>query len=288
LPATAFYRIVLPMLLRFLALALALVWLSGCASLHEDPTKNWGPDRLYAAAHEKLVDGDWEEAIKLYEKLESRYPYGRYAEQAQLETAYAQYKYDEPALALANIERFIRQHPTHPSVDYAYYLKGIVNFSGERGFFNWLFGAKDDPTERDPRAMRDAHEAFRELVTRFPKSRYAHDAAQRAAYLFDAMARYEVGVARFYFDRGAYIAALNRSKYTLQNFPRTPATEDALGIQAKAYKMLNMPLLLKDTLRVLRLNFPKSAYFREIDKLKVPHRIKPRNVSASPAAGNPT
>ena len=276
------------MFFRLFTVLLALLWLAGCASLHEDPHKDWGPDRLYAEAREKLNDSDWEGAIKIYEKLESRFPYGRYAEQAQLETAYAYYKYDEPAQALAAIERFIRQHPTHPNADYAYYLKGLVNFSGERSIINWLFGSKDDLTERDPRAMRDAYEAFSELTVRFPKSRYAQDAAQRAAFLFDAMARYETQVARFYFDRGAYIASLNRGKYTMENFPRTPATEDALGIQAMAYKMLRLEKLQNDTVRVLRLNFPKSRYLAEIEKLKAPPLKKLSAVSASPAARNPT
>lgn len=276
------------MFFRLIAVALALLWLAGCASVNDDPTKDWGPDKLYTEARTRLSDSEWEEAIKLYEKLEARFPYGRYAEQAQLEIAFAYYKYDEPAQALAAIERFIRQHPTHPNVDYAYYLKGVVNFSGERSFINWLFGSKDDPMERDPRAMRDAHEAFRELVTRFPKSRYAHDGAQRAAYLFDAMARYEVHVAEFYYNRGAYIATLNRCKYTLENFPRTPATEDALGIQAMAYKKLRLTKLQDDTLRVLRLNFPNSRYFAKVEAVKPPPPKKPAALSASPAGHNPT
>lgn len=276
------------MFFRLFAVLLALLWLAGCASVNEDPHKDWGPDRLYNEARDKLNDSDWEAAIKIYEKLEARFPYGRFAEQAQLETAYAYFKYDEPAQALAAIERFIRQHPTHPNVDYAYYLKGVVNFSGERSIINWLFGSKDDPTERDPLALRDAYEAFRELTVRFPKSRYAHDAAQRAAFLFDAMARYETHVARFYFERGAYIASLNRCKYTLENFPRTPATEDALGIQAMAYKMLRLEKLQNDTLRVLRMNFPKSRYLAEIENLKAPPLKKADKVKTSPAAGNPT
>lgn len=247
---------------RYLLLTL-VVALAGCASV-TDPTKDWTPERFYTEAHGKMDDSDWAGAIKYFESLESRYPYGRYAEQAQLEIAYAYYKDEEPALALAAADRFIRQHPTHPNVDYAYYLKGLVNFRGEKNFVYWLFGVNDDLSDRDPTAARDAYNAFRELTERFPGSRYAKDAAQRMAYLFDAQARYEVRVARYYYDRGAYVAAANRCKYALENFPRAPAAEDALGIQAKSYKRMGMDELLADTLRVLKTNFPNSRYLTEI------------------------
>lgn len=250
----------LPLLLAFLALA-------GCASV-TDPTRDWTPERFYAEAKERMADGDWQAAIKHLETLEARYPYGRYAEQAQLEIAYAYYKDDEPALALAAADRFIRQHPTHPNVDYAYYLKGLVNFHGSKNFVYWLLGVEDDLSDRDPKGARDSYNAFRELIERFPNSRYAHDASQRMAYLFDAQARYEVKVARFYFDRGAYVAAVNRCKQALENYPRTPATEDALGIQAMAYKRMGMERLMADTLRVLERNFPQSRYLAEIETVK--------------------
>jgi outer membrane protein assembly factor BamD len=254
------------MTLRRLLLLLAFLALAGCASV-TDPTKDWTPERFYTEAKDRMGDGDWAAAIKHLETLEARYPYGRYAEQAQLEIAYAYYKDEEPALALAAADRFIRQHPTHPNVDYAYYLKGLVNFHGSRNFVYWLLGVEDDLSDRDPKGARDSYNAFRELVERFPNSRYAPDAAQRMAYLFDAQARYEVKVARFYFDRGAYIAAINRCKQALENYPRTPATEDALGIQAMAYKRMGMEGLLADTLRVLKRNFPESRYAAEVQAL---------------------
>jgi outer membrane protein assembly factor BamD len=253
---------------RFLVFLIAL-FVAGCGT-DLDPTKDWGPERFYQEAKEKMAGGEWEAAIKLFEQLEARYPYGRYAEQAQLEIAYAYYKYDEPALAIASAERFIRLHPTHPHVDYAYYLKGIVNFSGERTFLNWLFGTKEDPMEHDPGALRDAYDSFRELVERFPRSRYAEDSRARMAYLHDAQARYEVHVARFYFDRGAYVAAVNRCKSTIETYPRATAIEDALGLQAMSYRMLGLTKLMDDTLRVLRLNFPASRYLTEIEKLPAP------------------
>jgi len=247
----------------FGVLLLALLVMSGCASV-TDPTKDWTPERFYQEAKDKLNDGDYPAAIKYFEQLEARYPYGRYSEQAQLEIAYAYYKDEEPALALAAADRFIRQHPTHPHVDYAYYLKGLINFRGHVGLVNWLLGAKDDPSDHDPKAARESYEAFRELVERFPKSRYAEDSRQRMAYLFDAQARFETKVARFYYEHGAYVAAVNRCKYALETYPRTPATEDALGIQALAYQKLGMTKLYQDTVRVLKQNFPNSRYLGEL------------------------
>lgn len=247
----------------FGTLLLALLVVAGCASV-TDPTKDWTPERFYQEAKDKLNEGDYPAAIKYFEQLEARYPYGRYSEQAQLEIAYAYYKDEEPALALAAADRFIRQHPTHPHVDYAYYIKGLINFRGHVGLVNWLLGAKDDPSDHDPKAARDSYEAFRELVERFPKSRYAEDSRQRMAYLFDAQARFETKVARFYYEHGAYVAAVNRCKYALETYPRTPATEDALGIQALSYQKLGMTKLYQDTLRVLKTNFPSSRYLGEL------------------------
>lgn len=252
---------------RFLAVAAALL-LGGCAAV-TDPTRDWTAERFYQEAKTALDDGDYQTAIKQYEALEARYPYGRHAEQAQLEIAYAYYKYDEPALAIAAADRFVRLHPTHPNVDYAYYLKGLTNFRGERGLVEWLISDAVDDVDRDPRATREALAAFRELLERFPNSRYAPDATQRIAYLTDGQARYEIMVARYYFERTAYVATVNRCKYTLQNYPRTPSVEDALGLQAMAYKKMGMNDLMIDTLRVLRANFPDSAYFGEVETLEV-------------------
>jgi outer membrane protein assembly factor BamD len=243
--------------------------LSACASL-EDPTRDWGPERLYEEAKTKLKDGQHEEAIKLFETLQARYPYGQHAVQSQLEVAYAYYKNQEPALAVAAADRFVRQHPTHPNVDYAYYLKGLTNFRTDPGLIEWLIAGADEPIDRDPRAVREAYAAFKELVDRFPDSRYAPDAKDRMAYLVDAQARYEILVARYYFDRGAYVATINRCKQAILNHPRAPSVEDALGLQALSYRLMGMNELMEDTLRVLRQNFPESRYLTEIDTLGTP------------------
>jgi outer membrane protein assembly factor BamD len=254
---------------RIAALLLATTLLSACASL-QDPTRDWSAEQLYNEGKARLTDGDYQTAIQHFEKIQARYPYGRYAEQAQLEIAFAYYKNNEPALAVAAADRFIRQYPTHPNVDYAYYLKGLTNFKGERGILEWIIGGPDDHIDRDPRATREAYGAFQELVTRFPNSRYAADAAQRMAYLVASQARYEIMVARYYFDRGAYVATVNRCQQALQHYPRTPSVEDALGLQAMAYKMMGLHDLMGDTLRILRMNFPDSHYFTEIETLEAP------------------
>lgn len=253
-----------------LLVCFAAIALAGCASVL-DPTKDWTPERFYQEAHEQMASGNWAEAIKNFEKLEARYPYGPYTEQAQLETAYVHYKDGEPALALAAADRFIRLHPTHPNVDYAYYLKGIINFHGEKSLMHALLGFDDEAWDRDPKSAHESYEAFRELVERFPKSRYAKDSIDRMRYLLDAQARYEVHVAKFYLDRGAYVAAVNRCKYAIENYPRTPAVEDALGVQAKAYKLMGLPKLSHDTVRVLRMNFPESRYLKEVEETKAPN-----------------
>ena len=251
---------------RLFVLALA-VMAAACAAVI-DPKRDWGPERYYQEARQKMTDGAWAETISLFEQLEARYPYGPYTEQAQLELAYVHYKDDEPALAIAAADRFIRLHPTHPHVDYAYYLKGIINFRGEKSLMHALLGFNEEMWDRDPKSARESYNAFRELVERFPNSRYAKDAIDRMRYLLDAQARYEVSVAKFYLERGAYVATVNRTKYALENYPRTPAVEDALGIQAKAYKLMGLTKLAEDTVRVLRTNFPNSPYLKEIEELE--------------------
>jgi outer membrane protein assembly factor BamD len=245
---------------RGIAAAALLALLSGCGLLpaEGDPTEGWSASRLYSEAKEELNSGNYQNAVKLYEKLEARYPYGRYALQAQLEIAYAYYKDGETASAINAADRFIKLHPNHPNVDYAYYLKGLVNFQSDLGIFSALGG--DDFSDRDPKAAREAFEAFRELVTRFPESRYAADARARMNYLVNALASHEMHVARYYLRRGAYVAAANRAKYVLENYPQAPALEEALAIMVRAYDALGMPKLRDDARRVLEQNFPGSVY----------------------------
>ena len=234
--------------------------LAGCVLLPEpvDETANWSPNKLYTEAKDALTEGSYERAIKMFEKLEARYPYGRYAQQAQIEVAYAYYKQGESASAVAACDRFIRLHPNHPNVDYAYYLKGLANFNEDLGFLGYL-GSRD-LAERDPKAARDAFDAFKELVARYPESRYANDAVQRMNYLVNSMAMHETRVADYYLRRGAHVAAVNRAQAALATYPGAPASEEALLILVKAYDAMGMNDLRGDTERILKKNFPDNTY----------------------------
>jgi outer membrane protein assembly factor BamD len=222
-----------------------------------DETKTWGPDKLYYAARSELESKNYQKAIGYYQKLESRYPYGRFAQQAQLDTAYAYWKDSEPALALAACDRFIREHPNHPNVDYAYYLKGRVNFNEDLGILGFI--SRKDLTERDPMAARDAFEAFKVLVERYPDSKYAPDARARMLYLVNALGAHEANVAEYYFRRGAYIAAVNRAQGVLTTYPQTPAIERALVVMVKSYEAMGIEQLRDDSYRTLKANFPDNT-----------------------------
>lgn len=249
---------------RSLALLFITLMLGGCAFFGDrsapDETVGWSAQRLYSEAKDNLNSGNYETAIRLYEKLESRYPFGRYAQQAQLETAYAHYKNVEPEQAIAACDRFIKLHPNHPNIDYAYYLKGIVSFNEDQGLLAGL--ADQDPTERDPKAVRDSFMAFKQLVTRYPDSKYSPDALARMKWLINALASHEVHVARYYVKRGAFLAAANRAQYAVKTYPEAPATEEALFIMTLAYDRMEMVALRDDARRVLEKNFPTSPYLK--------------------------
>jgi outer membrane protein assembly factor BamD len=248
--------------LASLLAVLALTFVAGCGLLPEqtDETTGWSANKLYAEAKTAMSDGAFDKAIKYFEKLEARYPYGRYAQQSQLEVAYAYYKQQEKASAIAACDRFIRLHPNHPNVDYAYYLKGLVNFNEDLGLLGYI--SMQDLTERDSKAAQEAFEAFKTLTAKFPDSKYAKDSALRMAYLVNALASYEVHVARFYMQRGAYVAAANRAQTAVKTYPDAPANEEALFIMIKAYDALDMGDLRDDTERVMKKNFPQSEYFK--------------------------
>lgn len=248
---------------------LALWSLGGCSLLPDqiDETEGWSAQRLYSEGKSALEEGDYEGAIKFFERLETRYPFGRLAQQSQLEIAYAYYKFDEPESAIAAADRFIRLYPRHPHVDYAYYLKGLVNFNRGKGLVERFLPT--DASERDPGAALSSFNDFSELVKRFPDSRYAQDAAQRMLYLRNNMARYELHVADYYMRRGAYVAAANRARYVIEHYQRAPAVPDALVVMAKAYKILGLNDLSQDALRVLRLNYPENPGIADVENLVV-------------------
>jgi len=237
------------------ALAAAL---SGCGLFGDkgDPHKDWQAADYYNAAKAEFDNHNWESAIKLYEQLEAKYPFGRFAQQAQLESAYANYKQGETAAATTAIEKFIKLHPNHQNIDYALYLKALINFREDLGPLTVVF--TQDLADRDPKAAQESFEAFKELVTRFPESRYAEDARKRMAYLVEALSRHEINVARYYLARGAYLAAVNRCQDALIKFPNSLTHHEALDIMVEAYDRMGLTELRDDTRKVIARNFPQD------------------------------
>lgn len=235
--------------------------LSACSSTPTDPTSGWSPNKIYAEAKDELSSGSYDKAVTLFEKLEGRAAGTPLAQQAQIDKAYAHFKAGEPALALAALDRFMKLHPASPAIDYALYLKGIVNFNDDLGLFSAV--TRQDLAERDQKAAKESFESFKELVTRFPESRYAADATARMNYIVNSLAQSEVYVARYYYERGAYLAAINRAQTAIRDYSGVPALEEALFIMVKSYNALGMPDLRDDTQRVLAKNYPGTPYLSQ-------------------------
>jgi outer membrane protein assembly factor BamD len=229
--------------------------LSGCSSLNlfgkgDAPTTgDASADKMFREAKDALNSGDYARSIKLLEAFESKYPYGAQAQQAIVDIAWANYKIAEYPQAVSGAERFIKLYPTHVNVDYAYYLKGLALFGDELGLFKFL--ANEDISERDPKARREAYQAFKELAEKYPSSSYAADARLRMQHLHNSLAEYDVHVARYYYKRGAHVAAVNRAQLALTTYPDAPATKEALQILAQGYAALGQTQLANDTQRVL-------------------------------------
>ena len=232
--------------------------LAGCSAIPEDKTASWSPNKLYAEAKDELSAGAYDKAITLFEKLEGRAAGTPLAQQAQLDKAYANYKTGEAAQAIVTLDRFIKLHPASPALDYALYLKGIINFNDDLGMFSAV--TRQDLAERDQKAAKESFESFKELVTRFPASRYTPDAGLRMTYIVNSLAQYEVHVARYYYGRGAYVAAINRAQVVVSDYQGMSALEEALFIIVKSYDMLGMTQLRDDAKRVLEKNYPQSEF----------------------------
>ncbi len=233
-------------------------------NLFKDTTedrKNWGAAEHYKAAKAEFDNGSWDAAIKAYEALEAKFPYGRFAQQAQLESAYAYYKQGETAQAVSAIDKFTKLHPNHENLDYALYLRALVNFKEDLGPFTRI--ARQDLADRDPKAARESFEGFKEVASRFPNSRYAEDARERMAYLIEALARHELKVARYYLNRGAWLAAVNRAQDAITRFPNSPIHREALEIMVEGYDRLGIGELRDDARKVLSKNFPADRMARE-------------------------
>lgn len=248
---------------KSLLLLVIVAVLSGCALFKEEEIdENASVEELYAMARESMDKGNWGVAVERLQRLEAKYPYGVYAEQAQLDTIFAQYRLEEVELAIAAADRFIKLHPTHPSVDYAYYLKGQASYEEDRSTIGTLLG-KDDLSDRDPVLTLDALNAFRDVYTLFPDSKYAPPARERVRHLTNTMARHELAIARYYHARDAHVAAVNRAKTVVEEYPDTPSVEEALGLMVSSYNIMGLPALADDSRRVLELNFPNSIYLAE-------------------------
>jgi outer membrane protein assembly factor BamD len=244
-----------------LLMALALV-LAGC-NKDEFSDDGRSAEQIYAEAKRMLEAENWRGAVRAYKVLQTRYPFGRYAEQAQLEMAYALYRAGLPEQALATADRFIRMYPAHPNLDYAFYIRGLTNYEQRVGFLEKLMPTRI--RDRDQSAALEAFEDFDELIRRFPDSRYAPDARQRMVFLRNNLSYYEIDVAEYYLRRKAYVAAANRARYLIETYPGTPETADALRVMHQAYSALDMPELADDALRVLAHNYPEHPYVTGID-----------------------
>ncbi len=241
-----------------LAFLTALLLLSGCAGSEgqKDDTDIWSEAKLYSEATDKLNEADFAKCGKYFEKLEARFPFSPYSQQAQINAAYCYWKAQEQAQALVAIDRFIKLHQGSPTLDYAYYLKGLITFNDDLGWLGKFTG--QDLSERDPKAAKEAFESFKTVVERFPNSKYAPDALDRMRYIVNSLAQADVLVARYYYQRGAYLASANRAQLVIRDYDRAPAVEEALYILYRSYQNLGMTELANDTARVFKLNFPDS------------------------------
>jgi outer membrane protein assembly factor BamD len=234
--------------------------LAACSSTPKYDEKD-SAEKLYADAREDMSSGSYDRAIKTLEKVEGRAAGTLLAQQAQLELAYAYWKTGERAQAQSTLDRFIKLHPSSPALDYAMYLKGLVHFNDNLGILSGI--SRQDISERDQQASRDAYQSFKQLVEQFPNSKYAADARLRMDYIVNALAQYELHVARYYYRRGAYVAAANRAQQTLREYQQTPSGEEALYILAQSYDKLGLTQLRDDADRVLKQNFPDSRFVKE-------------------------
>jgi outer membrane protein assembly factor BamD len=242
----------------FITFSASFLLLTGCAGSdgQKDDTEVWSETKLYSEANAKLNDADYAKCGKYFDKLESRFPFGPYSQQAQINAAYCYWKAEEPAQATVAIDRFIKLHQGSESLDYAYYLKGLITFNDDLGWLGKFTG--QDLSERDPKAAKEAFESFKTVVERFPNSKYAPDSLDRMRYIVNSLAESDVRIARYYYQHGAYLASANRAQLVIRDYDRAPAVEEALYLLYKSYEKLDMPDLSKDALRVLNLNFPDS------------------------------
>ena len=255
-----------PMRVGMVALCIALVGLAGCHARRTREEKHVTPQQLYTKAHKSLTSYDFNGAIKVYEQLTARFPFTDEARQARLDLIYAYYRAGEKESATDAADTFIRENPTHPRVDYAYYVKGLVDFERTPNAIESLFHA--DLAKRPPSTARKSYAAFKIVVEQYPKSEYAHDSLKRMVYLRDRLASYEVYVAKYYLKRGAYIAAAQRARGAIEQYDGAPAVQDAMKILIECYDKLNLQALAGQSRDVYALNYKAAVYASEAEVKK--------------------
>ncbi len=242
-----------------MSFALVATLITGCSST-KPKVPDEPPETLYQKARLKLDVGNYVQATELLEALDSRYPFGAYSNQVQLDLIYAYYKQDDTAQAIANIDRFIRLNPAHKNIDYVFYMRGLTNMAADYNFFQSLFGIGRD--DKDPAYARQAFQDFKTLLQNYPNSVYAADARARMIGLKNRLARYDLSVAEYYVKRDALVAAANRAKLIVETYPDTAETEKALEIMVESYDALKMPQLAKHAREVLAKNYPENRLGR--------------------------
>jgi len=258
--------------LKYILLLLVSLALWGCSSNDELPEMaDTGEQDMYRQVQEFIANESYSEAVRGLQLLESRYPFGKYAEQAQLELIYAHYQAYEHEAAVEAADRFIRLHPQNPNVDYAYYMKGLSAYSIDQDIFDRFIPT--EYAERDTSHAKEAFGEFSQLVARFPASPYAADARARMVYLRNMLARHEILVANYYFRRGAYLAATNRGTYVVENFQQTPAVADGLAVMAQGYILLGMDDLAAQSVKVLAVNYPDYPALDENGQFMSGHTV---------------
>ena len=242
---------------RWLIVWVVIITVSGCAAWREDPTANWSASQIYGEAKAALDAGNYEQAVEYYELLEARFPFGRFAQQAQIEIPYAYFRAGEPEAALAAVDRFIQLNPRHPNLDYAYYLRGLINFSRDTGFLSRIFPM--DPAEMDTKTLEQSFQDFDRLINEFPDSRYAADARQRMVFIRNALAAHELRVAQFYIERRAWVAAAQRARHVVEQHQGAEVMPQALAILYQSYRALDLDDHAENTMVVMQLNYPEQA-----------------------------
>jgi len=248
---------------RFAPLALVAA-LAGCAASESEKALNTPVDKLYADAMEDVESGNYDKAIKELDRIEGKAAGSILAQQAQLELGYLYWKTNDKTNALSTLDRFIKLHPSSPALDYALYLRGIVNFNDDLGWLSSLSGQQ--LYERDQAAARESYQSFKQLTEQFPQSKYSDDARIRMDFTVNMLAEYEVKVAEYYMRRTAYVAAANRAKESVIEFPQTASTPEALSIMVAAYDKLGLTQLRDDAQRVIDQNFPGTVYAQGLKK----------------------